>query len=69
MAGVKTTRGGPKKETQFASTDCSVCGVKIVKLMEAHRVKALMFDGPKHLTVWQWTHRACLPNAATGSKK
>ena len=60
MAAIKTQRGGPRKETNFNSVICEECSLAIIKFSDAHRVRAMIFDGPRSKSGYVWKHRNCV---------
>ena len=58
MAGVKTTRGGPRKETSWTVRECVSCGKLIEKHPEAYRIRSIWWADDRRRSSWAWIHRA-----------
>lgn len=58
MAGVKTQKGGPRREPVWAAKPCADCREEIVKLADASRVKEITFVlGVGRRKSYKWVHR------------
>jgi hypothetical protein len=59
MAGIKTQKGGSRRETRWHPAPCSTCAKPIEKLGDAYRVLWIAYL-PKRRSALVWTHRLCV---------
>jgi len=58
MAGVKTQKGGPRREPVWAAKPCADCREEIAKFADAARIKEISFpEGSGRRTSYRWIHR------------